>query len=175
MRERLTAIVGRTRKARWVTAATAFAIAVAVAAFIALKPSDATIPHDAYTIAADRICLGAKGEIVAIEERARKRGSDASTFARALVPIVATWRSRFQALRVPSDRVEEAQRLEAALREVELRIASLARVAGAGNRAATIASAKRADAAATEVEEAVSSLGLSHCARATIGLSPQQP
>jgi len=174
MRERLTAIVGRTRKARLVTAATAVAIAVAIAAFIALKPSDDAIPRDAYTIAADRICLGAKGEIVAVEERARKRGGHASAFARALVPIVATWRSRFQTLRVPSDRVEEAQRLEAALQEVELRIASLARVAGTGGRTATIASAKRADVATSQVEEAVSSLGLSHCARATIGFSRQE-
>jgi hypothetical protein len=174
-RERLGGLVGQTRRARWITAATAAALAVAIVAFIALDASDDSIPRDAYTIAADRICLGAKGEIVTVERRARRHGEDPSAFAHALVPIVATWRSRFQKLRVPPDRIEEAVQLEAALRDVELRIAALARVASAGEQAATAASARRADAAATEVEEAVSALGLSRCAQATIGLSRQAP
>jgi hypothetical protein len=164
-------VLGTTRRARLTTAATAFALVIAVIAFVALKPSEDTIPRDAYTIAADRLCLGAKGEIVALERRFSRR-PDTSVFAQELVPIVANWRSRFKQVDVPSDRTEEAQGLEAALLEAEIQIAGLARVAAQGNEEKTLASAQQADLASTGVEEAVASLGLSHCSQATIGLSP---
>ena len=173
-RERIGRTLGTTRRARLTTGATVVALVIAVVAFVALKPSEDTIPRDAYTIAADRLCLGAKGEIVALERRfSRQAGRpDTSVFAQELVPIVTNWRSRFKELDVPSDRTEEAQGLEAALLEAEIRIAGLARVAGMGNEEKTLASAQQADLASTGVEEAVASLGLSHCAQATIGLSP---
>jgi hypothetical protein len=156
-----------------ISAATAITLAIAVAAFIALKPSDDAIPRDAYTIAADRICLASKQEIVTVERRYRNRPEgDPSAFARALVPIVATWRSQLLELTVPTDRLEEAKQLETALRDAEIRVAELARIAAQGNKGETLASAKQADAASASVEEAVSSLGLSQCASATIGFSP---
>jgi hypothetical protein len=166
--------VGTTPKARLVTAATALAFVVAIGAFIALKPSDDSIPRDAYTIAADRLCLGAKGEILAVERRAGSQSGQVDTngFARELVPIVATWRSRLKELAAPSDRVEQAQELEAALLNAEVQIGKLARVAAEGSQGEILAAAKGADGASAAVEEAVSSLGLSHCANATIGLSP---
>jgi hypothetical protein len=142
------------------------AIAVAIAAFIALKPSDDGIPRDAYTIEADQICLSAKRQIVAAERSGR-----ASTFAAALVPIVGSWRSQSGELIVPADRIEQAQQLETALRDVEIQIAQLARIAAQGSERRTLASAKQADAATSRVEEAVASLGLSRCAAATIGVS----
>jgi predicted nucleic acid-binding Zn ribbon protein len=168
-RERLRRLLGTTRQARLLSAATVIALVVAVIAFIALKPSGDTIPRDAYTIAADRLCLDAKGEIVAVERGAGH--GDTSAFARELVPIVAAWRSEFGKLHVPGDRTEEAQNLQAALLEAEIQIAQLARVAQLGNEKRTVESAEQADRASASVEEAVASLGLSHCAAATIGFS----
>jgi hypothetical protein len=166
--QRIVLLVGDTRKARWITAATVGAIAVAIAAFITLKPSDDGIPRDAYTIEADQICLSAKRQIVAAERSGR-----ASTFAAALVPIVGSWRSQVSEMIVPVDRIEQAQQLEIALRDVEIQIAQLARIAHQGNERRTLASAKQADAATSRVEDAVVSLGLSQCAAATIGVAPE--
>jgi rRNA maturation endonuclease Nob1 len=168
-RDRIGRVAGTTRKARLTTAATAVALVVAVVAFIALKPNEETIPRDAYTIAADRLCLDAKRGIVAAERRAGQ--GDTSAFAQELVPVVANWRSRFGKLHVPRNRTEEAQNLEAALLEAEIRIAGLGRVAQRGNEKEIVESAKQADAASAGVEEAAASLGLSHCAAATIGFS----
>ena len=80
LRQGLALLAGDTRKARVISAATVGAIAVAIAAFIALKPSADGIPRDAYTIEAERICLNAKQRIVTAERSGR-----ASTFAAALV------------------------------------------------------------------------------------------
>lgn len=168
-RQRLAQILGTTRKARLVSGATALALVVAVISFIALAPDDESIPRDGYTVAADRLCLNAKGEIVAAERRASAAGTDA--FARELVPIVASWRGQFEALSVPSDRVEQAEALEAALLESEAKIGGLARIAADGGDKEIVVSAEEADAASAKVEEAVAALGLSECASATIGLS----
>ncbi len=169
-RQRLLQIVGTTRKARLITGGTVLALVVAVIAFIALEPEDDSIPRDGYTIAADQLCLAAKGEILAAERRASK-GGDTAAFAGELVPIVATWRSRVEALEVPSDRTGQAEALEGALLEAEAKIGGLARVAGDGSRREIVASAEEADAASGRVEVAVAELGLSECASATIGLS----
>jgi hypothetical protein len=172
-RDRLSRVIGTTRRARLVSIATAVAVAAAVAAFIALKPSGHSIPRDAYTIAADRLCLDAKGEIISAEQRFGRPGTrDTSAFAHELVPIVEAWRSKVGKLAVPPDRVELARELEAALLEAEIQIAALARVAAKGNEKVTLVSARRADAASAGVEEAVAALGLTQCANATIGFSP---
>jgi zinc ribbon protein len=172
-RERLSQLLGTTRKARWISAATAVAIVIFIAAFVALKPAAHTIPRDAYTIAADQLCLNSKSEIVAAERRfSRQKGNrDTSEFAYELVPIVAAWRSRFGKLAVPSDRVGLAQQMDAALLEAEIQIAALARVAAREDARETLVSAKRADAASADVEEAAAELGLSRCAAETIGLT----
>jgi hypothetical protein len=172
-RQRLVGLLGTTRRARILTLATAAALLVAVAAFIALKPADDTIPRDRYTITADRICLNAKRQIVATERRSLRgpeRGGP-EAFSRDLVPVVSTWRSDFQALRVPSDRVNQAQALAIALQRVEIELAALSLVAEKGDRAATLEQAKQVDAATAGVEEAVASLNLEHCAGQTIGYS----
>jgi hypothetical protein len=173
--KRASALFGTTRRARLVSAATVIAVAVAVAAFIALDPAEddeGTIPRDAYTVTADGICLVAKRQIIATERRSLSRGAETSEVAAALLPIVATWRSEFQALDTPSDRTEQASELDSALRGVELGIGQLARIAARGDQGQTLASAKRADEAATRVEEAITPLGLSQCSRLTIGLTP---
>lgn len=175
VRERAVELVGTTRKARLISAVTALAIVVAIAAFIALD-SDEGIPRDAYTVEADRICLNSKRGIVAARVVfARQAGQiDPGAFARTLVPVVGKWRAQLRELAVPPDRLEEARRLEAALLDAEVRIAKLARVADRGEKDAIVASAKRADEASTGVEEAVSDLGLSECADATIGFTPER-
>ncbi len=173
--ERASQLVGTTRKARLVSAATVVALLVAVAAFLALDSNeDSAIPRDAYTVTADGLCIASKRQIVASERRSltRRGSAETSGVAEALLPIVATWRSDFGALSVPADRVEQAGQLDSALLDVEIAIGKLARVAERGDRRQTLASAKEADEAATRVEEAIAALGLSQCGRLTIGLTP---
>lgn len=175
-RERVGKLVGTTRRARWISAATAIAIVVAIASFIVLEPDDDEIPRDTYTLAAEGICLDAKQQISVTGQRFRASADSesASAFARDLLPAVSGWRLQFANLEVPSDREEEVAQLAAALREVEVRIARLARTAGASNPKRTAASAARADEASTAVEEAVASLGLDECASVRLGVIPEE-
>jgi hypothetical protein len=175
-RERLLSLIGANRKARAVTALTALAVVVAVIALIALKPSeDHAIPRDAYTVAADNICLDAKRQIAASERHSlRAQGARPGAFAEDLVPIVAEWRSALSTLTVPSDRTEQAEALDAALREVEIEISALARVADEGDRARAVAKAGRVDAVTSHVEAAIADLGLSRCATVKLGASPAE-
>jgi hypothetical protein len=173
-RARLGRIVGETRKARLLTVGTVLAIAIAIAGFIALSPKDeAGIPRDSYTLAAERACISAKRQIVAAEQSAvrhakrRERGA----VARALVPIVATWRAELSTLKTPDDRTEQAGDLDRALRNVEIQVAKLALVADKGTPADILAQAKRVDAETAAVEAAVAALGLEECAGETIGFA----
>ena len=149
------------------------ALAIAVVAFFALGEDDeGTIPRDSYTIAADQMCVAAKRQIVAVQrERLRGETPDTATGARNLLPVVSEWRSDFDALQVPSDRLEQARDLDAALQEVERQIGALARIAASSGREEILARAKEADEASTVVEEAIADLGLSNCSRLTIGLT----
>jgi hypothetical protein len=173
LRQRIGQLIGTTRRARLASAGTVAALIIALVAFAVLKPAKDEIPRDAYTIAADRICIEAKHQIVAVERQSvagsGPRGSGG--FAQALVPAVGTWRLHFQELIVPADRVEEARQLSAALLDAEIKIAKLARAEASGDGKTILATARRADAATTSVEEAASSLGLTECASAAIGFS----
>jgi hypothetical protein len=175
-RGRIGKLVGTTRKARWVTAATALAIVVAIASFIVLEPDDDGIPRDGYTLAAERICLDAKQQIFAVGQsfRASADSEGTSEFARDLLPAVTAWRLQLAEMEVPDDRVNEAAQLITALREVEARIARLARAARASGPEGTVASAAQADEASTAVEEAVASLGLDECANVKLGFIPEE-
>jgi hypothetical protein len=168
-RERLGRLVGRTRKARLITAATVIALLVAVVAFIALDPAEDEIPRDAYTVAADRLCLDSKRSVVVIERSLAAQGPGA--VARELVPVIAAWRSQLNELNVPADRKDLARELEAALLQTEVQIAGLARIAKGGDTRQIVAKAREADAASAEVEEAVAALGLSECSEAAIGIA----
>lgn len=178
-RSRLERIVGTNRKSRVLTLATVAALIVAVIAFIALKPDEssdeaAAIPRDAYTLGAEHICIQAKRDIAASERASVAEGSSAKpgAFAQALVPIVIRWRTELGGMRAPSDRVELAESLDTALREVEVEISALARVAQEGDRAETVARAKQVDEVSSRVEAAVAALGLSRCARLRLGVAP---
>jgi hypothetical protein len=162
--------VGTDRRTRLITGATAVALIIAGIAFFTLGDDEETIPRDAYTIAADRMCIAAKRQIVAVE-RAGLQGKAPDSSARNLLPVVAEWRSNFDALEVPSDRLEQARALDAALQEVETRIGALARISAEGDRKTLLARAKAAEEASAEVEEAVSDLGLSHCSSLAIGFT----
>jgi hypothetical protein len=171
-RERLASLLGTTRRARLLTAGTLATLVVALVAFIAL-PADESIPRDRYTIAADRLCLDAKREIVAAERRALRSGGESgpAAFAQDLVPIISAWRSEFQVMRLPSDRIDEAVALTAALRKVEIELSALSLTAERSDRGAIERQAKRVDAATGGVEEAISALNLEHCEAATIGFA----
>ena len=169
LRERVVSLVGTTRKARIITLATVAAIAVAIAALIALGPAgDDSIPRDSYTITADGMCLDAKRQIVAAE---RASAGNLDAFARSLVPVIANWRSSFRNLRVPSDRFDRAEALDAGLRDVEIEASRLALMPDHAARARTLAQAGRVDRASSHVEKAIAELGLERCAAARIGIS----
>jgi hypothetical protein len=171
---RLWRLAGETRRARLLTAGTALALLVAIAAFIALRPSeDKSIPRDAYTLAAEKVCLGAKSQIVAAEQAAVRAAAhrDQSSVARALVPIVATWRAEMGTLKTPDDRLELAEDLDRALREVEIQVSKLALVASSGDRGRILRQARRVDEETTGVEAAITALGLEECANQTIGFA----
>jgi hypothetical protein len=169
-------LVGSTRKARLLTAGTAVAVLVAIAAFVALDPADDDeIRRDAYTIEADRICVAAKSQIVAEQRRALSGagGNAGAVYARSLVPIVATWRLGLEELGRPADRTAQILDLDAALREVEIELAGLALIADEGSPGPTDALAADVDAASASVERAISALGLRDCSRYVVGFAPR--
>jgi hypothetical protein len=164
--------IGTTKRARWISGATALALIVAIVSFFALKTDDEGEP-DAYTLAAEQICFDAKRQIFLAGQRSRMRPEGASAFAHTLLPAISEWRLRMGNLAAPADRRAEAAQLESALREVEVRVAELARTAGAPSRKRTLAAAARADRASTGVEEAVAALGLDECAAVKLGVVPE--
>jgi hypothetical protein len=173
--ERLTGAIGTSPRARLLTAGTAIAVVIAIVAVIALPSNDQGIPRDAYTIAADRICVNAKKEIGAASNRALPNArSDPGGYARSIVPIVAQWRVDFNALTVPADRVELANALNEALLEVEIQTASLA--LAADRHAPDLATrARQVDQLTRGVEQAIRDLGLSDCAQITIAPGAPPP
>jgi hypothetical protein len=177
LRRRLTDLVGTSRNARLATLGTVVALVIAVAAFIALKPAEednGEIPRDSYTIAADNMCVAAKQKIVAVERQALG-GEGGDTALARLVPVVSGWRGEFEAIRVPTDRVEQARHVSEALRQVEIQLSGLTLAADEGKSSGAIASATKVDEASAEVETAISELGLTHCAQQTIGFGGAKP
>ncbi len=168
-RQKLGSLIGTSRKARLVTLATVLAIVAAIVAFIALKPDEEGIPRDAYTVKADHLCVTSKAGIVAVERQYGHGDAGLSTLATELLPIVASWRTQLGELTVPSDRVELARQLEAALLEAEAQIGGLARIAKTGDPQEIIAKARQVDASTAAVEDASSSLGLTKCEQTAIG------
>jgi hypothetical protein len=154
-----------------VSAVTAGAIVVAIVGFIALEPAEDSIPRDAYTIAADRMCVEAKRQIVTTERQALDQSAGTGDFARMLVPIVTKWHSEFAAMRAPQDRTDQVLALNAALQEAGIQIAALALTADKGEERRTLQQARRVDATTAGVETAIADLGLERCASQTIGFS----
>jgi hypothetical protein len=167
-------LAGKNRSARLLTVGTAIALIVAAVAFLAL-PSDEgdDIPYDAYTRAADRVCVAEKQAIVAAGQKALAEGgggAQLAAYAGGLVPVAVEWRSSLDGLVPPADRAELADDLSLALRRVAVEAGALARVARDLGQKAALARANEVDAATAEVERAVAGLGLKRCANLKIGV-----
>jgi hypothetical protein len=174
-RERVRGLIGKTRRERVITAATAGAIVVAIVAFIVIfitteDVEEGEVPQDEYTLAADDLCEQSKLRVGAALSSARSIG----LVARELVVIVAEWRSAFNDLEVPDDRVELAAALDTALREVESGAGAMARAGREGDRGAVLERAQEVDAATAQVEQAVDDLALERCSetRFVLGQPP---
>ena len=169
LRGRVAALIGTTRRARQLTAATAVALVIAVVAFIALKPSDDGAPNDPYTLAADATCVVAKRHIGTAQRRFFQPGQQGQ-YAGAIVRIVAEWRAALAGLSPAADQRDDAAALDAALREVEIEAAALARIERqATNRRAVLSRARRVDAATGKAEAEIESMGLQRCAAIRLG------
>jgi hypothetical protein len=170
--ERLRRLIGTSRRARLLTGGTAVAIVIAIAAFVALEPATDGGGRDAYTVAADGVCVEAKGEIATVLQRAATAdpGRNPDEYAR-LVPIIAEWRSTLNDIAPPRDRRERAWELDAALRDVLVEAAALARVARGGRAKRLVAQAQRVDDASEPVEEAIDALALERCGRIDVGVA----
>ena len=173
--DRLGRVAGESRRARLLTIGTVTAVLIAVVAFLALPAGDdGEIPYDAYTRAADQLCVAEKQAIVAAGQKAlaEGRGSDQlAAYAGGVVPIAVEWRASLDDLSPPADRVERAERLSSALRRVAVEAGATARIARTLGPQAALARANKVDAATAEVERAVDDLGLSNCGNLKIGVA----
>lgn len=171
LRERVRELIGTTPRARAVTVGTAIAIVIAIAAFIAIPAAKDS--SDAYTRAADDLCVQSKVQIETVEQHIPPAAGPGS-FGQALVPIVAGWRFQLNALPTPDKHAEKAAQLDLALREVEIDAGALAQVSRQRG-ANLLALAKQGDDAAAQVEDAVDGLDLSRCRDLAVGLVPVPP
>ena len=164
-RERIARLVGTTPRARLLSAATALALLVAIAAFLALKPSeDDGARNTSFTRAADRICVEQMGTVAALEQQAlQKGGQDVGAFASALVSVVAEWRFAVQDLPASPLDAEAAHALDSALLDALIRAGALARVARTGSSGEIAEEARRVDEASVEVGHQIEQLGLDRC------------
>lgn len=170
--ERAGWLIGRDRRTRLLTLGTAAALLVAVIAFLALDTSDegSDLPQDGYARAVDAACVQRKGEI-ARAQRAALAGDGfaaVSRYADSIVPIAGEWRQELGRGTVPSNRAAFVEALRVALLEVQIEAGTLARFARESNPREIAKVAAQMDAATTNVEAAVDSLGLEHCARLVI-------
>jgi hypothetical protein len=140
---------------------------IAVIAFIALDDPDEDIPQDTYTLAADEICVDAKKRIARAGVEALGAENPAA-FPRALVPLMAQWRSEFGNLQVPGGRGEPVEALDDALLDVEVKSAELSRLAREGDRKEFAAAAVELDERTGAVETAIADLELQRCSRIKI-------
>ncbi len=163
--ERLARVFGTTARARLLSAGTAFAIVVAIVAFIALKPSKESVPEDSYLRGLDRSCVAEKGRISTLEaDTLRQRHPNLEEFASTLVTIVAEWRSTLTATPPPPVQAEGVRALESALLAVLIEAGTLARVAREDKSASAVgAGARSVDAATARVDRAIEGLGLERC------------
>jgi zinc-ribbon domain len=169
LRERLSRLVGRTRRERLITLGTLAAIALAILAFVLLDPAeDDSPPPDAYSLAADEVCVAAKRDIARAAKGAR--GRDPGRFAQDLVLLVAQWRTATSDL-VPSvERSGGAAELDIALRDVLVEAAVLARMGREGADEDAIGEQVGVvEATSASVEQAIDDLGLERCAVLQLG------
>jgi zinc-ribbon domain len=170
-RERVRHLVGTTPRARLLTATTAVAIVVAIAAFVALKPSDESVIEDSYLRGVDSTCVAEKERISSLErETLQQQPPNIAEFASVLVTIVAEWRSSLQATPVPPIHAEGVRALDSALRGVLIGAGGLARVTREQRRVASIAArAQSVDKTTATVDRVIGELGLARCMDLPVG------
>ena len=171
LRERIRELIGTTPKSRAITAGTAIAIVVAIAAFIAIPAAKDS--SDSYTRAADALCVQSKAQIEAVG-RQIPLSAGPGTFAEALVPIIAGWRYKLNQLPTPDNHAHKAAQLDLALRGVEIEAGTLARASQTG-ASDLLAIARQGDQASAQVEDAIKSLDLSECQHLAVGLVRAPP
>jgi hypothetical protein len=178
VRSRVGTLVGRTRRARIITAATVLALAVAVIAFIALDSGDNSsepLHQNEYQQRADRICLDGKATLVGVGRQLFTPPQPPDAFAKYMAISAQTameTRSKLAALDAPSDLQAEADALDASL----VRLTAAARAAERAIRAASPSriqvAAPRVESATTRTDEAAARLGLIRCAALRVRLRP---
>jgi hypothetical protein len=171
-RQRLRRLIGSDRRARLLTAGTVIAFAIAIAAFVALRPSDdgSAIPQDSYTKALDTACIQHKGKIAAAQREALGGGGlvVVSRYGDSLAAIAGEWHMELEDSPPPANRTELVEKLKSALLEVEIEAGTLARVARESNRRGVAKTAVQVDTATENVEMALASLQLERCAALTV-------
>lgn len=173
LRDRFERISGRSRQARLLTLGTLIAVAVAIGAFVVLKPAgegSTSAREDAFTRTLDTSCVQRKRAIAAAQSAALAAGTLGAVgrYGDSLVVIAGEWRMMLRDLRSPGQS-ESLEGLESALLEVEIEAGTLARIARESDRQTLGRSAAQVDAATGHVEAAVGSLGLERCARLSVG------
>ncbi len=173
LKQRIEGLIGNTRRARLVTAATVIAVIVAVAAFIAFEPSkDNAATNDAYTRALDQACALKKRTIGALEQQTvQQQPPDIGRFAGALVLIVEEWRSDLRQSPPPPIHASATEAYDQALLDVLIQAGALARVARSDSSARVAAKAQSVDSASASVDRAIEELGLAQCADLDLGLA----
>lgn len=169
-RQRVAALIGTTRRARLITAATVAALIVAIVAFVALKPSHDSVSQDAYLRGLDGECAAEKERVSQLEtETLQQQPADLGEFASVLVTIAAEWHSAVADSATPPEHAVAVGAYEAALLQLLMRSGSMARVAREGGGAAAIAKQAGAVETATgEVDAAIAEAGLTRCSRVTV-------
>ena len=152
------------------TAGTVAAVAVALGAFALLKPSEED-KMDAFTRAADKICVDGKRQIAAIEARAvHEDSTNVVAFARALLVAVEEWRLDQGLSNAPPTHASNADALDSALLDLLIWTGALARVAAHGGPPPNLAAAaRRVELATKRVDRAAEVLGLQRCVDFSVG------
>lgn len=168
--DRLKHLIGKTPRARAITAATAAALAIALAAFVALEPSEEAAPNDSFKQALDQTCVIKKRTLAALEQQTvQQQPSNIQAFSGALVLIVQEWRDEIRNSPAPPVHAEAVRELDAALLDVLIKSGGLARAARAASPQQVAAEAKLVDAASAQVDQAVDDIGLERCSGVEVG------
>jgi hypothetical protein len=170
LRKRLGALLGETRRARILTAATLVAIVVAAIAFIALDSGDDK-SEDAYLRQVDQTCVAEKERVSQLEqETLLQKPPNVTEFASVLVTVVAEWRAALKENPAPPVHAAEIEELDVALREVLIEAGGLARLSREDASPAAIGTqAAAVDAATANAGSVIEQLGLDSCTDLSVG------
>jgi hypothetical protein len=164
LRDRLLELLGTTRRARLITAATVLALVVAVVAFLSLD-GDSTA-DDPYLQGVDQACVAEKERIVAVEREALSgQSTDLREFASTLVAALAEWRANLREEPPPPEHAQAIRAFEASLVATLIEAGRLAHAVREQASAEEIGRrAQAVDEATGEVDAVIEEISLSECA-----------